>query len=77
MVTWFKKSINLQPESLGLPQIGNVTGTIQAGTTQKTSGTNVVNNYSLVQNNTSPKALTALETYQARRAQIAMIQAAT
>ena len=77
MVTWFKKSINLQPESLGLPQIGNVTGTIQAGTTQKTSGTSVVNNYSLVQNNTSPKALTALETYQARRAQIAMIQAAT
>ena len=38
---------------------------------------NVVNNYNLVQNNTSPKALTALETYQARRQQIAMLKAAT
>lgn len=38
---------------------------------------NVVNNYSLVQNNNSPKALTALETYQARRRQIAMMKAAT
>ena len=36
---------------------------------------NVVNNYNLVQNNTSPKALTALDTYQARRQQIAMIKA--
>ena len=38
-------------------------------------GGNVVNNYNLVQNNTSPKALTALETYQARRQQIALIKA--
>lgn len=38
---------------------------------------NVVNNYNLVQNNNSPKALTALETYQARRRQIAMMKAAT
>lgn len=37
--------------------------------------TNVTNNYNLVQNNTSPKALTALETYQARRQQIALIKA--
>jgi hypothetical protein len=35
----------------------------------------VNNNYNLVQNNTSPKALTALETYQARRQQVAMIKA--
>lgn len=41
------------------------------------AGSNVVNNYNLVQNNTSPKALTALETYQARRRQIAMMKAAT
>jgi hypothetical protein len=33
------------------------------------------NNYNLVQNNTSPKALTALETYQARRQQVAMVKA--
>ncbi len=41
------------------------------------SESNVVNNYNLVQNNTSPKALTPLETYNARRQQIAMIKAAT
>ena len=35
----------------------------------------VVNNYNLVQNNTSPKPLTALETYQARRRQIALVKA--
>lgn len=38
---------------------------------------NVINNYNLVQNNSSPKPLTALETYQARRRQIAMMKAAT
>ena len=41
------------------------------------TNSNVVNNYNLVQNNNSPKALTALETYQARRRQIAMMKAAT
>lgn len=35
----------------------------------------VVNNYNMVQNNTSPKALTALETYQARREQISLVKA--
>lgn len=34
----------------------------------------VVNNYNLVQNNNSPKALSALDTFQARRRQIAMIK---
>lgn len=38
---------------------------------------NVTNNYNLVQNNTSPKALSALETYRARRQQIAMVKALT
>jgi virulence-associated protein VapD len=37
----------------------------------------VVNNYNLVQNNNSPKSLSALETYQARRQQVAMIKALT
>lgn len=37
----------------------------------------VVNNYNLVQNNTSPKSLSALETYNARRQQLAMVKAAT
>lgn len=46
------------------------------GATAAQAGTQTVtNNYNLVQNNTSPKALTALETYQARRQQIAMIKA--
>ena len=35
----------------------------------------IVNNYNLVQNNTSPKSLSALETYQARRRQIALVKA--
>lgn len=39
------------------------------------SSMSVVNNYNLVQNNNSPKSLSALETYQARRRQIAMIEA--
>lgn len=34
-----------------------------------------INNYNLVQNNNSPKALTALETYQARRQQVEMLKA--
>ena len=37
----------------------------------------VVNNYNLVQNNNSPKALSALETYKARREQVAMVKALT
>ena len=39
--------------------------------------TNTVNNYNLVQNNTSPKSLSALETYQARRQQLALVKAFT
>lgn len=38
---------------------------------------NVTNNYNLTQNNTSPKPLTALETYQARRRQVNMVKALT
>ena len=39
--------------------------------------TNVTNNYNLVQNNNSPKSLSALETYRARQRQIEMIKALT
>lgn len=42
-----------------------------------TSESSVTNNYNLIQNNTSPKSLSALETYQARRQQIAMVKAMT
>lgn len=63
-------------------QFGNLAD-IQANTAiQKPAGyaaakttSTINNNYNLVQNNTSPKALTALETYQARRQQMAMLKA--
>lgn len=41
------------------------------------TSSNVVNNYNLVQNNSSPRPLTALETYRARRRQINMVKALT
>lgn len=50
---------------------GSAAGGVIAG------NTTVNNNYNLVQNNTSPKSLSALETYTARREQIAMIKAYT
>ena len=40
-------------------------------------GKAIINNYNLTQNNTSPKSLSALETYQARRQQVAMVKAMT
>lgn len=59
---------------------GNVSG-IRAAVSQplpavgSARSSSVTNNYNLVQNNTSPKALTALETFQARRRQIAIMKA--
>lgn len=47
----------------------------QTSAAVQNNNSTINNNYNLVQNNTSPKALTALETYQARRQQIAMIKA--
>lgn len=41
------------------------------------NSTTVVNNYNLVQNNRSPKALSALDTYRARRQQVSMVKAMT
>lgn len=52
--------------------VGNSTG---SGVTQ--SSQTVVNNYNLVQNNTSPKSLSALDTYRARRQQVSMVKAMT
>ena len=55
--------------------------TAKAGVNTQGGGTSqntvVNNNYNLVQNNTSPKSLSPLETYRARRQQIAMMKAAT
>ena len=41
------------------------------------NNSSVVNNYNLVQNNNSPKSLSALDTYRARRQQLAMVKALT
>lgn len=58
--------------------IGSIkSGITETGKTGMIATNNTVNNYNLVQNNTSPKSLSALDTYQARRQQIAMIRAAT
>lgn len=57
--------------------VRSAVGSVAPGGGVYGGGSNVVNNYNLVQNNTSPKALTALETYQARRRQIALVKAAT
>ena len=65
--TQFANSVSSPLE--GLSDIGGIIG--RTGTTAGS----VINNYNLVQNNTSPKALTALETYQARRRQIALVKA--
>lgn len=60
-----------------LSDVSGDIGLVRSAAGQYGSGTaaGVVNNYNLVQNNNSPKALTALETYQARRRQIALVKA--
>lgn len=56
---------------------GLVRSTASGGIGGSSSVSNITNNYNLVQNNTSPKPLSALETYQARRRQISMVKALT
>lgn len=53
----------------------NVRENTPTGTTQQNQ--TIVNNYNLVQNNTSPKSLSALDTYRARRQQVSMVKAMT
>ena len=57
--------------------ISGAVASVNSGSTAGSTSNSVVNNYNLVQNNTSPKSLSALDTYQARRRQIALIQAVT
>lgn len=77
-----KKTAGIMAQAVSTPLDGiktsigdmrSVVGRNQNGVT--TQNNNTVNNYNLVQNNTSPKSLSALETYQARRQQIALIKA--
>lgn len=80
-----KKTTNTMAQAAAAPltdlqsDINLGRSTINTPTTSRTTatGTNVVNNYNLVQNNTSPKSLSALETYTARRQQIALIKSIT
>ena len=53
----------------------NIKGSTENGIA--TSNQTIVNNYNLVQNNTSPKSLSALDTYRARRQQVSMVKAMT
>lgn len=76
-----KKAANTLSNAASMPlnatDLTGIRGTILNGNqgVSGASATSVTNNYNLVQNNTSPKALSALETYQARRRQIAMVKA--
>jgi hypothetical protein len=69
------KPLNMTPNINGIRSAVN--SAYGANASGAVSTSNVTNNYNLVQNNSSPKPLTALDTYRARRQQIAMIKAAT
>lgn len=76
-----KKVANDMAQSVATPlngmsaNIGSLNNAVSSGV--PTQNTTVVNNYNLNQNNYSPKSLSALETYQARRQQLAMVKAMT
>lgn len=80
VIRQMKRSITdqISGSELSFGNIGGIRAAVpQPGPTTSASGrgNTVTNTYNLVQNNTSPKALTALETYQARRQQVAMLKA--
>lgn len=61
----------LMASTVSMPALySNIGGGVSAGTV-------VNNNYNLVQNNNSPKSLSALETFRARRRQIELVKALT
>lgn len=79
MIGYVKKTASEMASLVSQPLEGVTNGIKAARLTvggYTRAGSSVVNNnYNLVQNNTSPKSLSALETYQARRRQIDMIKA--
>lgn len=77
-INYVKKSASslIDATSASLSDVKSALGSARTGGSG-VGGTSVVNNYNLVQNNTSPKSLSALETYQARRQQIALVKAFT
>ena len=78
-----KKTASQLAEAVSTPldtmdtQITDIRGKVSQNALQGATGVSnsVVNNYNLVQNNNSPKSLSALETYQARRRQIDLVKA--
>lgn len=76
-----KKTAEQMADTVSSPlsEIKSNIGNIKSVVGEADAGRLVTNtyNYNLVQNNTSPKSLSALETYQARRQQIAMVKALT
>ena len=78
LINQAKKAANNLAASVSQPltdMSGNI-GLVRSAAGQYAAGTGgVINNYNLVQNNNSPKSLSALETYQARRRQIALVKA--
>lgn len=71
------KPLNMAPNINGIRSAVNSAYGANTNTGGVSNTSSVTNNYNLVQNNTSPKALTALETYRARRQQIALVKAVT
>ena len=78
-----KKTASKMAEAVSSPldtvktNIGSVKTSVGNGNALGGQNNSVVNNYNLTQNNTSPKSLSALETYQARRQQVALVKAMT
>lgn len=71
------KPLNMAPNINGIRSAVNSSYGANTSSGGVSNTSSVTNNYNLVQNNTSPKALTALETYRARRQQIALVKAVT
>lgn len=64
------KSLELEKEAQDIANAVRV----KSNAGSSISNSNVTNNYNLVQNNTSPKSLSALDTYRARQQQIALLK---
>ena len=83
MVSYIKDQANALARTASTPLDGlksnvtDISGLVNRNGQGAVGPATVINNYNLSQVNNSPKSLSALETYQARRRQIAMMKAAT
>ena len=80
MIDSFKSEIGITVNASGSPidvsrSLTNARSILGTSDQPVSVNNSTVNNYNLVQNNTSPKSLSALETFQARREQIELIKA--